>query len=222
MNTESQQDSGTIMAQASKIMKLVTGSDSTALPTLEDFPDYIAEREKLHTVSEQFEQASNLLANVNRSLAWMNAATSNHADEVARARLEDRQEPVKIVLKADRDKLEFDVQVWRSAVMQQSDRVRELRDRYANEIFERTRPQHRRLMDDILTATVALSEALDAEDDFVRDLQRLGVSVTALPRYWKIFNAVGSRRQWTSGVNEAGRLISAYVGRAWDHSQVQR
>lgn len=201
-------------------MKSTTRLDS--LPTLDDFPDYVIEREKLRRIISEFEQAESTLASVDKSLTNMRRARANYADESARARIEGKQEPIKIVLQADRDKLDLEVQVLRSAVMQQSERTLVLRDRYANEIFERAKQQHLQLMNNILAATVALSEALDAENDFIGQLRHIGVNCSSLPRCWKVFNAIGSRRQWVSGVNEVGRLISAYLGREWSHSQVQR
>jgi hypothetical protein len=85
------------------------------------------------------------------------------------------------------------------------------------------RPEHQQLVRNTRAAVIALSAALDAERDFMQELSRSRVSVASLPAVpYRIRQAVGSRQSFASGVNESDRIISAYLGENWDHSQVVR
>ena len=94
--------------------------------------------------------------------------------------------------------------------------------RCVEELIAVWRPEHQRLVQNILAATIALGETLDAEHDFRLAAQAAGLNDSAFPRTGlRLTNAVGSRRHWASSINDFGRRASEYLGRTWDHSLVR-
>ena len=200
--------------------KLVT---SQPAPTkLDDFPEFVEERERLRSIANEYNQHEGALRAAEQSLSRLNALIDKEIDEAARARIEDRQAPIRATLTADREQLDFHVKTLRRALSLQGARFEEVQARCVEELIAIWRPEHQRLVQNILTAAIALGETMDAEHDFRLAAQAAGLNDSAFPRVGlRITNAVGSRRYWANTINDFGRRAFEYLGRSWDHAPVR-
>lgn len=207
---------------ASRTFKVLRSDPTdTVRRTLEDFPNFVEARAKLRSIAAEHDAADAALKAINDEIQVMDRSVGRAVDEAARARLENRQMPTRAALGRDRAERDFEVRALREALLRQADIVDALRAQCAAEIWRVEKPAHQAAMSRILDATIALADALAAEREMVADLARRGVSVADLPRDHAIATAIGSRRAWSSGVNRIGRMVSAYIGRTWDHSGIQ-
>jgi hypothetical protein len=190
--------------------------------TLEDFAEFCEAREKLRSIANEYNQHEGAIRAAEGSLSRLNVLIAKEIDAAARARIEDRQAPIRATLTADREQLDFHVKSLRRALALQAERLEEVQGRCVEELIAIWRPEHQRLVQKILHAATALGETLDAEHDFRLAAQAAGLNDSAFPRPGlRLTNAIGSRRHWASAINELGRRASEYLGRTWDHGPVR-
>jgi hypothetical protein len=188
--------------------------------TFEDFPEWVAACARLREIANEYNSVDERLKGVTGTIAELARRRTASIDDAVNARLANLPQPIAVLVE-DREQLEVDLRIIRGVLARQSDIVHEIEGRCANEILQEARPTHERLLRDTRAAVLALSDALDAEQDFILGLVKDRVSVNSLPSVpQRIRQAVGSRRRWASGSNEADRIISEYLGEPWDHSRV--
>lgn len=193
-------------------------ADSTApgLPHLSDFPDFVAERDKLRQIAGEYDEAVAALANVERDLAATRKADGERIDEAARARIDGKPLPARATLIQSRDDMRERVNVLRRALMLQTGNFDEAKGRAAEEIIAKARPTQDALIGSVLTAAISLHEALSAEEDFRAKLAADGVVGTATGGAGGVFKAippalraVAARGKWGSPLNILGRIVHA-------------
>ena len=210
------------MSLNAKLARLATGAPAHAA-TLADFPEYVAELEKLRKIAENFTVVSDLLREIDRRRSAMTSILAKAIDDEARAIIEDKQAPVRTVLESDRAKIEHDVAVLRTALIMQTERVEAVKIPCIEKIVAQALPKHQQMMGDIREKMIALADALDAELAFRVGMYHEGVSDAAWSRLpANVVRAVGSRSAFSSGVNVVDRAVSEYLGRDWDYSRVTR
>jgi hypothetical protein len=204
-------------------LAVVAGQAVDGLPKLEDFPEYVAERDKLQRIAADFNAATGLLHEIDERRKAMTKILAKAVDDRARAIVEDKQTPVRTVLESDRAQIELDVASLRAALTMQADRLDAVKIICVEQIIEQVKPKHQRMMAEIREKLLAVSDALDADHAFRVALYNEGVSFSAWPVIpGNLVRAIGSRAAFSSGVNVADRVISEYLGRAWDYSLVTR
>lgn len=200
------------------VLKMLKGASNRK--TFEDFPEWVAACEKLRGIGDDYNEAMARLSVVNNSLL-KTRLRSAAVDAAVAARLGNATPQSRVLLEEDIEQIELNLRVLRNAMAQQSEIVQEIESRCAAEIMREARPTHEQLIRNTRAALIALADAMDAESEFTRGLARDRVSVASLAAIpHRIRQAVGSRSHWSSGVNEADRTVSAYLGEKWDHSRV--
>lgn len=194
-------------------------ADSATLPKLADFSDFVAERDKLRQIAAEFNEASAELVDVDKNLELLKKARNHQIDEAARARIENKQTPIQSVFVKNRADVQLKVDVARQALNLQTDIYEEVRNRRSSEILSMARPAHEKLARAALDAAVALSVALEAEEQFRMALARDGVVSTISMGAGSIFTVAPhairralDRRNWSSPLNYFGRAV---LGDAW-------
>ncbi len=192
---------------------------AAALPKLADFPDFVAARDKLRQIAAEFNEAAAELVDIDKNLELLKKARDRQIDEAARARIEDKQTPLRSVSVKNRADAQLKVDVARQALMLQTEIYEEIKNRRSSEILARARPAHEKLARSVLDAAVALSAALEAEEKFRVELARDGVVSTISMGAGSIFTVAPhairralDRRNWSSPLNYFGRAV---LGDAW-------
>jgi hypothetical protein len=208
------------MAATATVLKMLKGTSKRR--TYEDFPEWVSACAKLREVASEHDALVDRQKSIIGTLNDINRRRNAAVDIAVKARLEGQTSKQAAALVEDRDQLEFEMRVARDVLARQSDIVHEIDGRCAAEILNEVRPAHEQLVRNTRAALLALADALDAENQFISDLARDRVSgLSDLPSIpHRIRQAVGSRSRWSSGVNDGDRIISAYLGEAWDHSRV--
>jgi len=203
---------------ARSVLRMIKNDDPLSL---ESYPEYVAERDKTREVGADLDRVSADLAATLGDMRRLSELVERRADEAARAYLENRQAPMRLTLTLDRERLDDEKRMLTAAFLMQSEQLAAVRERCVEEILKRAGPAHRRLLEDILQATIDLSAKLDAESDFRSTLARDGIGTGIWPHFAELHRSVGSRRHWASPVNALGRRLSKFLGREWDHSPVR-
>lgn len=192
---------------------------AAALPKLADFPDFVAARDKLQQIAAEFNDAAAELVDIDKNLDLLKKAKDRQIDEAARARIEDKQTPIQSVFVKNRADVQLKVDIARQALMLQTDIYEEAKSRRSSEILAIARPAHEKMARTVLDAAVALSAALEAEEQFRVALARDGVVSTISMGAGSIFKVPPhairktlDRRSWSSPLNYFGRAI---LGDAW-------
>jgi hypothetical protein len=202
---------------AASVLKMMKGASTRR--TFEDFPEWVAACAKLREISDEYNSLCERQKSINGTISEIERRRVAAIDVAVKARLESTQKRAALI--EDRDRLDFEINVARGVLAQQSDIVHEIESRCAAEILKDVRPAHEQLVRNTMAALIALADAFDAESEFTTGLARDRVSVSSLPAIpYRIRQAVGSRTRWSSGVNEGDRIVSAYLGEKWDYSRV--
>lgn len=189
------------------------------LPSLEDDPEYAAERDKLRALKKELSRSGEAIRRALTEARNPNESRAKRVKEAVAARLAGR--PVPVVQRQSLEELEVQDEVIRAAFAEQAAVVAAIRDHCATEILNQARPAHEQLLKRVLDAAAALSNALDEEADFREAVTQAGASPNVLPDVSDLRAAIGSRRDWGSRINTVGRRVCGALGRQWDHSRVR-
>ena len=138
---------------------------------------FVAETAKLEDLRRQLQSAEDDLRVVNQKVAEIRSRALDVAAEALLAGQSASNTDV-----PDHKAVQRQVDILRRAVAKQEGIVRAARSHASAALCERLKPNHRRMVNDIATALVALGNAIQAEVDLRRRLQAEGVSFAgALP-----------------------------------------
>ena len=177
-----------------------------------DDQEYRLESEKLQAIAADYDAARARLAAIDNSLVALDNAVRAQVEEAVRARIEDRQLPVRATFASDRGPAAFEVQVLREAMIRQAEKLAEVRARVSAVVVETMTARHRDIAAKVVDLTQQLAEALDKEFDLRAELQRDGISPAMWPQFSDLYLRLGSRRNWGSLVNSITRRCAAYIG----------
>jgi hypothetical protein len=190
---------------------MAKSSEKPAIPRLDDFNDFVAERDKLREIAKEFNEATVELADHEAILRNFRRARDKQIDEAAQDRVENKQLPSLVRITDRRDELQSKIDVLRRAVEMQTDVYEEVKGRRALDILLATKPLFEAHLRQIFDAMLALDAALRAEEDLRGSLVAGGViGAHSAPPGWlrwasQLRNKIGSGRDWSSLLNRFGR-----------------
>jgi hypothetical protein len=200
---------------------LKLASSSEADLSLNSFPQFISEREKLRQIAAEYDEIEAERKDLTGALAKLSAARAAEIDAAARDRVAGKQLPDRSAIAAKLDSLNFRSAAAREALFQQNEIFAAVKSEYAALIIERAAPADAQRLRDIVEQAEKLADMIDAALDHRRALNReMATLLTVWPPLQWFADKIGSRKCWRSNVNALARAAADHIRRPWDHSHV--